>query len=284
MNGNFVSWEEAVLRLKSNQEMVALVRDCYYDDPLAAAAQRFAESEEWQAVRELLQTVKPGLVLEQALDLGAGRGISSYALAQLGLAVFSLEPDPSAVVGVQAIRQLSRDTDLAITVIQGKGEAQPFADAAFDLVYGRQVLHHAADLGQLCREVARVLRPGGIFLATREHVISQPQDLETFLNNHPLHLVYGGENAYTLKQYRQAITGAGLTIRKTFGPYDSVINYFPLTRAGFREAMASVLARVVGKSLAARLARPPWMQFLVGRLRSLVYRAPGRLYSFVASK
>jgi hypothetical protein len=136
----------------------------------------------------------------------------------------------------------------------------------------------------LCREVAWVLRPGGIFLATREHVISRPQDLETFLNNHPLHLVYGGENAYTLKQYRQAITGAGLTIRKTFGPYDSVINYFPLTRAGFREAMASVLARVVGKSLAARLARPPWMQFLVGRLRSLVYRAPGRLYSFVASK
>ena len=42
----------------------------------------------------------------QALDLGAGRGISSYALAREGWQVTALEPDPSMLIGAGAIRSL----------------------------------------------------------------------------------------------------------------------------------------------------------------------------------
>jgi SAM-dependent methyltransferase len=40
-------------------------------------------------------------------------------------------------------------------------EAMTFADASFDLVYGRGILHHL-DLARSLAEIARVLRPGGI--------------------------------------------------------------------------------------------------------------------------
>jgi SAM-dependent methyltransferase len=280
MNGKQITWEEAVLRLKSEKQMESLVNACYYDDPLAAAAQRFAASEEWQAVCQILADWLPG----KALDLGAGHGISSYALARQGCKVLALEPDPSGVIGAKAVRSLAQETGAAITVVRGHGETLPFVDASFDIVYGRQVLHHAANLRRLCGEVARVLRPGGIFIATREHVISKLTDLDVFLQAHPLHHLYGGENAFLLKKYQQGIVEAGLLIKKIYGPYDSVINYFPLSKAEYREGIAKALAKVVGKALARGIAGRGMVQSLVGCMRSWLSDAPGRLYSFVAVK
>ena len=280
MNGKQLTWEAAVLRLKADKQMETLVSACYYDDPLTAAAERFAESEEWQAVCEILAAWLPG----KGLDLGAGHGISSYALARHGCQVTALEPDGSPVLGAEAIRRLARETDATIAVVQGQGETLPFGDASFDIVYGRQVLHHAAHLPGLCREVARVLRPGGVFVATREHVISELSDLDAFLQTHPLHSLYGGENAFLLKQYQQAIREAGLIIKETYGPFDSVINYFPLSKAEYQEKIAGALSKVVGRGLAARIAGHTEVQRLAGRMRSWLSDDPGRLYSFVAVK
>lgn len=40
----------------------------------------------------------------------------------------------------------------------------PFADGAFDGVFAFYVLHHVGEYGPALQEVARVLRPGGVFL------------------------------------------------------------------------------------------------------------------------
>ena len=125
------TWEQAVQWLRRQPDQEALVRGCYYDDPLLAAAQRFADSEEWQAVKIFL----PGSG-GQALDLGAGRGISSYALARDGWQVTALEPDPSPLVGAAAIKTLAQETGLPIRVVEDYGEMLPFDDCTFDLVYG----------------------------------------------------------------------------------------------------------------------------------------------------
>jgi hypothetical protein len=50
------------------------------------------------------------------------------------------------------------------------------------------------DTGFNCKEIARVLRPSGRFIAVRDHVISKPEDLPKFLDTHPLHNLYGGEH------------------------------------------------------------------------------------------
>ena len=276
------TWEDAVRWLRSQPDQAELVRDCYYDDPLLAAAQRFAASDEWQALRALLPAS-----CGTALDLGAGRGISSYALARDGWQVTALEPDPSPLVGVAAIRGLAKESDLPITIVQEAAEALPFADRSFDLVYGRAVLHHARDLQRLCREVARVLKPGGRLVATREHVISRAADLPAFLAAHPLHRLYGGENAYLLAQYTAALRSSGLRPVSAFGPYDSAINYAPMTNDEWRASCARHLARVLGARAAAAFTNDQspfgrWLLARLARLRSRLDSTPGRLYSFVA--
>lgn len=268
MNAKLSSWEEAVVWLRNQPDQAELVRACFYDDPLYVAAERYHASTEWQAVRVLI-----GDKRGTALDLGAGRGISSYALARDGWRVNALEPDSSNVVGAGAIRALAQEANLDIQVEQNWGESLPYSDATFDLVHGRQVLHHARDLRQLCREAARVLRPGGMFIATREHVISRKEDLPAFLAAHPLHDLYGGENAYLLDEYLDAIRESGLVLTSVLNPYQSDINLFPETLQSLK------------KNLARRLHCPSFLipNFLLVKLGERSH-APGRLYSFVARK
>jgi SAM-dependent methyltransferase len=278
------TWEQAVEWLRRQPDQQTLVKDCYYDDPLLEAAQRFAQSEEWQAVSKFLPP-KKGC----SLDLGAGRGISSYALARAGWQVTALEPSASALVGTTAIRQLAQESGLNINIVEDYGETLPFRSASFDLVYGRQVLHHAHNLPKLCREAWRVLKPGGYFIATREPVISKAEDLQLFLDAHPLHHLYGGEHALILKEYTSAISASGLRPIKVLGHLESVINYFPWTYEQWRAECIGPLSKRLGLSIANMLTSEkhfvgPW---LVGRLATLISRlnqSPGRLYTFVADK
>jgi SAM-dependent methyltransferase len=210
----------------------------------------------------------------RALDIGAGRGISSYALARGGWQVTALEPDPSDVVGTGAIEQLSAAAGVPITVVREWGEALPFPDASFDLVYGREVLHHARDLETLCAEMGRVLRPGGMFLATREHVIFKEADLAVFLKQHPLHWLYGGENAYRLPAYKAAITGGGIRLTRVVNPWASAVNLYPRS---IEEIARLIHARLPFVPVA--LMTPS----LLGRLGWLL-RSPGTAYSFVGVK
>jgi SAM-dependent methyltransferase len=269
MSGEAMNWEGAVLWLRGQPDQADLVRACFYDDPLIGAARRFHECDEWRAVRELLPR-QAGC----ALDVGAGRGISSYALAREGWQVTALEPDPSALVGAEAIRSLAREAVLDIDVVQERGERLPFADASFDLVCCRQSLHHARDLRQLCAEIGRVLRDSGTFIATREHVISRPEDLPKFLESHPLHHLYGGENAYMLNDYTTAIESAGIRLNRVLNPLQSEINLYPETLAG------------VKRRIAARFSFPlPGVipDFVLGILGDFL-KLPGRLYSFAGTR
>ena len=135
----FRSWEQAVQWLREQPEQRELVLAAYYDDPLSAAADRYWHSQEWQAIRPLLPPARG-----QALDVGAGRGIASYALAKEGFAVTALEPDASALVGAQAIRSLALISGLPIEVTQEFSERLPFADAQFDVVFAPPVVNSCA--------------------------------------------------------------------------------------------------------------------------------------------
>lgn len=262
------SWEDAVTWLRAQPDQAELVRACFFDDPLIESALRYHNCSEWQAVTKYLPR-SPG----RALDLGAGRGIASYALARDGWDVTALEPDPSLLVGAGAIRSLAQEANLSIRVEQNWGEQLPFPDESFDAVHTRQVLHHARDLGQLCREAARVLKPGGIFIATREHVITRPEDLPMFLAKHPLHKFYGGENAYLLSEYLNAIGSAGIELNKVLNPYQSNINLYP-------ETIISIKKRIARKFFLPGSFVPDWVLGWLGTLND----APGRLYTFVGRK
>ncbi|PZO38696.1 MAG: SAM-dependent methyltransferase [Pseudanabaena frigida] len=276
----FLTWEEAVQWLREQPDKSELVKYCYYDDPLETAAERFFQSEEWSELISILKTKNSGKVL----DIGAGRGISSYAFAKSGYAVTALEPNPSNLVGAGAIQNLAKSSGLAIEVVQDWGETLPFGDHTFDIVYGRAVLHHAQDLNQLCQEAARVLKPNGYFIATREHIISQKADLQKFLDSHPLHHLYGGENAYLLEEYITAINLSGLKILQTLAPLQSVINYFPMTKTQRQNLVKPFLIRKLGNTIGFNLSKLKALQELYIWYQSQKDNTPGRHYSFLAIK
>lgn len=264
-----ITWEEAVQWLRKQPEQAALVESCFFDDPLIGAAERYYHSCEWRELKRYLPS-PPGLVC----DVGAGRGISSYAFAREGWQVASLEPDNSSIVGAGAIRELKQQTKLSIQVYQARGEEIPFEGATFDVVYARQVLHHACDLDRLCDEMARVLKEGGYFIATREHVLSQSKDLDIFLQNHPLHRFYGGEYAYTLSEYIEAIENAGIDFTHILNPYESDLNLYPGSKTQLKQCIAEKLCFPFPNKI------PDFILTHLGRHIS----TPGRLYSFIGRK
>lgn len=267
------TWEEAVRWCLETPGMVDLARDAYFGDPVEAA-ERYYQSDEFAALRDLLPG-RPG----RALDLGAGNGILSHALAKDGWQVTAIEPDPSALVGAGAIRDLAARTGTDITVIEAMGEDIPLDAANFDLVIARQVLHHARDLGAFCREMARLGAPGAAIITLRDHVISGEFQRQDFFDRHPLHNLYGGENAFTLAQYRAALTGCGLQITREIGSFDSVLNYAPMKPPEIRRKIAQG-AGPLASFARSLLDLTPFP--LICRLATRVDRRPGRLVSFVA--
>lgn len=271
--------EEAVLKLRDDPRFADLVRDAYLGPDVLGNAERFLASGEFAALLGILGDRLRGAAV---LDVGAGTGIASYAFARSGAReVVALEPDPSEVVGQGAIRRLARG--LPLTIATGFGEALPFPDGRFDVVYARQVLHHARDLDGLVAECARVTAPGGLVLATREHVVDDPAQLEAFLAAHPVHRLAGGEHAYPLAAYLAAFRRAGLRGPKVLGPYDSVVNAFPEIPddATLRRYPTVLLERRLG-ALGRLASRVPGVTSIVRRLMDRP--TPGRLYSFVGWK
>jgi SAM-dependent methyltransferase len=270
MNAEARTWEEAVQWLRSQPDQASLVAACFFDDPLLEAGNRYYECSEWRAIQGLLGPGNGRTVL----DIGAGRGISSFAFARDGWRVIALEPDPSNLVGTGAIASLAASGNVDIGTIRGWGESIPFNNASFDFVYGRQVLHHARDLRALCQEMARVLKPGGGFLATREHVIFYPGDLARFRARHPLQALYGGECAYRRQEYQAAITGSGIEIKQVFNPWATAINLYPRSP----EDIADVIHRRT-RVIPRGLLRPNILALLGWLLRTA-----GASYSFFGTK
>ncbi|MBI2798715.1 MAG: class I SAM-dependent methyltransferase [Gammaproteobacteria bacterium] len=276
----FVSWEDAVRWLKAQPEQRALVESAYYDDPLIVAAERYWVSAEWAGIRAYLPDARG-----RALDVGSGRGISAYALAKEGYRVSALEPDPSPYVGAGAIRMLAEESQLPIEVSESVAEKVPFNDRQFDLVFARAALHHAHDLGGTCHELFRVLKPGGRLIAVREHVITRRRDLAVFLSAHPLHRLYGGENAYLLLEYTAALEAAGFYTREVLAPLLSPINYAPQSITTLRAEIISKVSRIPGAATVLRgLLGSDALMRVVLRGGALIDNRPGRLYSFICDK
>ena len=208
----------------------------------------------------------------------AGNGIATFAFARAGFETTAVEPDPSASVGYGAIRNLIDEGAFRATIVKAYGEGLPFASETFDLVYVRQGLHHARDLNRMALEYSRVLRKGGLLLACREHVVDDyGASLDAFLKSQVDHQLYGGENAFTLEDYRLAIVKAGLEIVAELTPYDLPINLHPNSTASLEE---KILKSRPGQILNTVL--PAHAVVSIGMWRLRKSKMPGRLYSFVA--
>jgi SAM-dependent methyltransferase len=90
---------------------------------------------------------------ELVVELGAGTGKLTRAVAALGMRVVAVEPDP---------RMLAVLHGLGLEGVEGSAEAIPFGDGVADAVVAGSSLHWF-ELDLALREIHRVLRPNGRF-------------------------------------------------------------------------------------------------------------------------
>ncbi len=131
-----------------------------YDRTVIPAAYDAGRGYRRAVMRQWLDRVAahaPGAAVDTIVDLGAGTGRYSQALAErFDAVVFAVEPSRKMRA------ELSRKcTDARVRILAGTGEALPLVDGATDLVFLSMVFHHLAQPERVARECRRVLRPGG---------------------------------------------------------------------------------------------------------------------------
>lgn len=93
------------------------------------------------------------------VDVGAGTGMFSAALARRGGAARVVGVEPSAAMREQA-REFGAHP--RVEYVAGRADAVPVPDGSADLVLLSRVIHHVPDRRRCMRELARVLKPGGV--------------------------------------------------------------------------------------------------------------------------
>jgi SAM-dependent methyltransferase len=121
-----------------------------------AAAAQYAQHRPGYAEAAIRWCLAPVSAAEpvRVVDVGAGTGILTGALAHLGADVVSVEPDEAMLAELR--RQLP-----GVRALEGSAEALPLPDQSVDAVLCGQSMHWF-DMDRALPEIARVLRPGGV--------------------------------------------------------------------------------------------------------------------------
>ncbi len=134
------------------------------------------------AVRDLVDP-HPG---DRVLDLGCAAGAITHFLSELGCDVVGVDLEPLAIERARALFpglrfEIADAADL------------PFADASFDKAVAADFVEHVDDetFVRVCREVRRVLVPGGrfaIYAPNPRHLIERLKERELLLAQNPTHI------------------------------------------------------------------------------------------------
>src|SRR3954454_23841924 len=152
----------------------------------------------------------PRLAGGSVIDLGCGTGDSVEQFRNVNPAVEWVGVDIERSPEVAARRR----TDASFVTFDGV--ALPFEDGSFDAVYCKQVLEHVRAPAPLLAEVARVLRPGGLFAGST----SQLEPFHSFSTSN--YTPYGlslllAEAGLSVVEMRAGIDGLALIVNRGLG-------------------------------------------------------------------
>jgi len=148
---------------KVNNEFYRQIAHAWWDDDVGvfSTIRFFVNPIRFGFFSRILEQRRASKTSLAGLDVGCGGGILAEEFARLGCKVTGIDPVPEAIKAAQLHASLS---GLAIEYKVGSGENLPFEKASFDVVACCDVLEHVDDVERVASEIARVIKPGGLFL------------------------------------------------------------------------------------------------------------------------
>jgi ubiquinone/menaquinone biosynthesis C-methylase UbiE len=126
----------------------------------AALSMSFGRNDDARLVARL-SGLEPGSVV---IDLGCGPGVAARYAAKRGATVTGVDPAP-VMLRIARLRAWPSRARF----VEGTAEAIPAPDAGASIVWSIATVHHWQDIDAAVREVRRVLRAGGRFVAIERH-------------------------------------------------------------------------------------------------------------------
>lgn len=180
------------------------------NNPVRAALQRYYET-------PLLLRLGGRLDGLRVLEIGCGRGVGTeIILTRFGASsVIAFDLDPEMVkLAQERLRRFAG----RVRVEVGDAASLPTGDEQFDAVFDFGIIHHIPEWRKGVREVARVLRPGGLFFF--EEVTKHALDhwfYRRFLD-HPNEDRFTGE-VFVAECEREGILVNGNCVHRFFGDF-----------------------------------------------------------------
>ena len=187
-----------------------------------------------------------------ALDLGCGAGLYSTWLADRKWRVNALDiNEPPPLKNIQ-------------TRAHNLEQGLPFPDGSFDLILAWDILEHLVEENQMWKEIARILRPGGILLGSVPHNGDQRLQKYNLIFKH--HIDKTHQREYSSKDIEERLRLARLELQAI-------------------ELKGPVSPQVIAEFISLKAMRRP-AALLVGAARRLGFLSFGELYAdiFFAAK
>ena len=197
------------------------------------------------------------------LDVGCGVGHLGTALTNIGRTDVSL-------IGMDFQPQLLAKASTGYAaLIEADVCHLPLKDAKFAGVVASNSLHHFPDIDQAMREIARVLRPGGVFVAYDPRYITSLEVFKKQLRRHNRAFTED-HKAFQIDEYRKLLASSGLDVTdvRCTDPFGILLatglDYLNVGRHGLAKPIAKGLARF-DRLLTGKSGHTPLGLMLAGR-------------------
>jgi ubiquinone/menaquinone biosynthesis C-methylase UbiE len=170
-------------------------------------------SNEGRIVRELLPLIEGAGT--RVLEVGAGSGRDSVALARAGAAVVVLDYVPSSL---ETARRVAEREGCGVALVCGDARAMPFKSGCFDVVFHQGLMEHFKDPRPLLDENRRVLKRGGHLL------VDVPQKFHVYTAVKHLLIAVdkwfaGWETEYTIRELEHLVAERGFKVVRSYGDW-----------------------------------------------------------------
>jgi ubiquinone/menaquinone biosynthesis C-methylase UbiE len=163
-----------------------------------------------ESLDAVCRLVEPG-GYERGLDIATGTGFTAFAIAPYCRTTLALDLTPQMLNEARRLGEERGLNDGRLGYLLGDAERLPFADRSLDLITCRVSAHHFPHVERFVAEVARLLRPGGVFVLS-DTVAPEDEVLASLMDH--VEVLRDPSHVHDLRpsEWRRLIEEAGLAV------------------------------------------------------------------------